>query len=438
MNLLHQKITLDVNNKSTVTLNAHQGDSGTRFIDVTLTENGQVIPLSSTFIATVKASLYGMLMGVNRCELDTEENKIVVELTEPMLSTPGMLNCEITLTEGEQIVTTHNFTVEVQESVVNGSTEIAENTDLAKLQRVIFLVGELSKVEDLDDLMQSKEDNENKLTTGSPSVSEVWYPSLAYLRKYNYTKIEADTLLSGKAEKSAVDNNTFDLSMLMSSLKRTATGTSIVNLISTAENGILKVTSNGNVTVKNQNMFEDILTDNIKKTNCNVSYDDSTGAYTVEYTGDGTNSFSFGNIRGNGSTYYANCGKKLRYNKNLCVRINCEKTVNSGCYITFYNSNGVVLDTTNKGTNTTFKIKDVEGADFFTMKIGFDSNNGTFATGDIIHFSVQLEYGDTVSDFVVPMSNTENLSYGGITNVVGDGDITVEYVPDFARICESL
>ena len=39
MQLQHQKITLDVNDTRTFTvLNAHQGDSKTRFIDITLTE----------------------------------------------------------------------------------------------------------------------------------------------------------------------------------------------------------------------------------------------------------------------------------------------------------------------------------------------------------------------------------------------------------------
>ena len=64
------------------------------------------------------------------------------------------------------------------------------------------------------------------------------------------------------------------------------------------------------------------------------------------------------------------------------------------------------------------------------MRIGFDYNNGAFTTGDIFTFSVQIEYGDTVSEYVAPMSNTENLSYEGVTNIVGDGEITVEYVPD--------
>ncbi|MDY4812300.1 MAG: BppU family phage baseplate upper protein, partial [Ruminococcus sp.] len=495
MNLLHQKITLDVNNKSTVVLNAHQGDSGTRFIDVTLTENGEVIPLSETLTATAKASLYGMLMGVNKCELDTEENKIVVELTETMLSTPGMLKMEITLTEGEQIITSHTFTVDVEESVVNGSTAIAENTDLAKLQRVILLVGELSKVENLDelmtkattsynrfkayngenvdlnrgeitdtivvnlsqcnaenapvggvvngtvislnycvdeetivqffvmennytykrafgnqagwsdwvtvaddlskylktedlqkeilsntpsenktynsnkidtllkgkidtvslrgadmtttptyltlaqkegttlavysnklfddetpsekttyssqkidDLLDEKESLDNKADPGGNGEKHIKYPSLAYLEKYNYTKIETDTLLNGKGDKSAVDNNTYDLSMLMPSLVKASTGTGIVNLKNTAKNGVLKITSDSQVTVKNQNMFEDILNDSIRKTRCNVSYDN--GTYTVEYTGDGNNTFFFGVNVGTGNPYAPYLGEK--------------------------------------------------------------------------------------------------------------------------------
>ncbi|MGN1131891.1 MAG: BppU family phage baseplate upper protein [Ruminococcus sp.] len=153
MNLLHQEITLDVNNKNTLVVNAHQGDAGTRFIDVTLTQNGEIIPMENTFTATAKASLYGMVKGVNKCIVNTEDNKIIVELTDTMLNTPGRLNCEITLTEGEEIITSQTFSVDVAESVLNGSTAIAENTDLAKLQRVILLVGELSRVENLDELM---------------------------------------------------------------------------------------------------------------------------------------------------------------------------------------------------------------------------------------------------------------------------------------------
>ena len=625
MNLIHQEITLDVNdNKNTVVVNAHQGDAGTRFIDVTLTQSGEAIPMSNTFTATAKASLFGMVKGLNKCEVDTTDNKIIVELTDTMLDTPGRLNCEITLSEGEQIITSQIFTVDVTESVVDESKEIAKDTDLAKLQRAIFLVGELSQLENLeeldnkattaynrfaqysgedvdlnvsditdtlvvnlyncnvtnapveeefsgtvvslsqkgdgesyivqflimrnnytykrnyttsngwtswvkvaddmsqylktedlqgailsdtpsdttayssnkvnallkekidtvsirgadmkamptyltlaqkeggilalycenlfnddtpshtttfsgaklDEMLSDKEDNSNKVTTGSPSYKEAQYPSLAYLEKYFYTKTQTDNLLGDKAEKSAVDNNTFDLSMLMSSLKRTATGTNIVNLTNTAENGILKVTANGGVTVKNQNIFEDILTNSITKTNCNVSYDN--GTYTVEHLGGETSTFFFGNTVGAGGFYNVALGKKLKYYKDLSIRINCDKLTRSGCYITYFNANNAYLSSGKIKTNTTYKIDDVEGAEYFTMRIGFDYNSGAFKTGDIFTFSVQIEHGDTVSDYVAPMSNTDNLAYEGVTNVISDGDITVEYVPSLNKLFDNI
>lgn len=282
----------------------------------------------------------------------------------------------------------------------------------------------------IDDLLSDKEDNSNKLTTGSPSYKEAQYPSLAYLEKYYRTKDATDNLLSGKAEKSAVDSNTFDLSMLMSSLKRTVAGASLVNITNSAQNGVLKITSDSGVKVKNKNMFEDVLTSNIRKSNCNVSYDNSTGEYTVEFSGSSSDTFYFGNMRTAGNLYYESCGSKQRYNKDLSIRINCDKLTRGGCYISYYDNNGVSLGNLNHSTNKTFKIDDVEGAEFFTIQIGFDYNNGAFSTGDILHFTVQIEYGDTVSDYVVPQSNTDNLAYEGVTNVIGDGEITVEYVPN--------
>ena len=48
----------------------------------------------------------------------------------------------------------------------------------------------------LDEMLSDKEDNFHKLTTGSPSYKEAQYPSIAYLEKYNYTKVETDTKLS--------------------------------------------------------------------------------------------------------------------------------------------------------------------------------------------------------------------------------------------------
>ena len=146
-----------------------------------------------------------------------------------------------------------------------------------------------------------KKSLDNKADPGGNGIKHIKYPSLAYLEKYNYNKIETDTLLHGKEDKSAVDNNTYDLSMLMPSLVKTSTGTGIVNLKNTAKNGVLKITSDSQVTVKNQNMFEDILISGTMKSNCKVNY--ANGVYEIEYTGDGTSEFFIGNGRTAGLYY---------------------------------------------------------------------------------------------------------------------------------------
>ena len=133
MQLQHQKITLDVNDTRAFTvLNAHQGDSKTRFIDITLTENGNTITLSSSYVATVKASINNKTKAVNTAVVDTTKNVVTVELTKIMLDTPGLLNCEVILQEGQQFVTSATFTVKVAESVISDETEIVKSQEFGK------------------------------------------------------------------------------------------------------------------------------------------------------------------------------------------------------------------------------------------------------------------------------------------------------------------
>ena len=588
LSIKHQAITLEINDVvNRVPIMVHQGDSGTRYIDCTITDSGTIVTLESQFTAIIKASNNGVTKAINGCEIIG--NTVIVKLTDTMLDTPGELLCELTIQDGEKIVTTQRFTVIVVGSAINSKdivkapeyliltqllkdvADIEANAD--KVQSLVDNISSLESVDELvttantandftfvvafnaddtlnnyipvppdgilgagvftnnkeittafisckvkqigatftgctnlrkvyvnqkasdskitssaipatasliyrdsadfvnvnyflasaitnlsnrvssilsdtpsdtktypsnkiDELLAEKESLENKLDPGGNGIKHIQYPSVAYLEEHHYNKTETDNLLGDKAEKSAVDNNTYDLSMLMPSLVKTSTGTGIVNLKNTAKNGVLKITSDSQVTVKNQNMFEDILNDSIRKTKCNVSYNN--GTYTVEYTGDGNNTFYFGVNAGTGTTYAPYLGEKLKYNKNLSFRINCDKLTRSGCYITYFSADGLSILEKNYKTNTEYKIEDVEGAEFFTMRIGFDYNNGAFTTGDILHFSVQIEYGDTVSDFVVPRSNTENLSYEGVTNIVGDGEITVEYVPSMQKLYDNL
>ena len=170
MQLQHQKITLDVNDTRAFTvLNAHQGDSKTRFIDITLTENGNTITLSSSYVATVKASINNKTKAVNTAVVNTTNNVITVELTKIMLDTPGLLNCEVILQEGQQFVTSATFTVKVAESVISDETEIVKSQEFGALNEALErakkiednaevvkdMLEHIDKVGSLDEISQS-------------------------------------------------------------------------------------------------------------------------------------------------------------------------------------------------------------------------------------------------------------------------------------------
>lgn len=161
MQLQHQKITLDVNDTRAFTvLNAHQGDSKTRFIDITLTENGNTITLSSSYVATVKASINNKTKAVNTAVVNTTNNVITVELTKIMLDTPGLLNCEVILQEGQQFVTSATFTVKVAESVISDESAIVASQEFGKLLDALI---EIKDIEDKADRVQTLVDNIDKL-----------------------------------------------------------------------------------------------------------------------------------------------------------------------------------------------------------------------------------------------------------------------------------
>lgn len=171
MQLQHQKIALDVNDTRAFTvLNAHQGDSKTRFIDITLTENGNTITLSSSYVATVKASINNKTKAVNTAVVDATKNVITVELTKTMLDTPGLLNCEVILQEGQQFVTSATFTVKVAESVISDESAIVASQEFGKLLDALI---EIKDIEDKADRVQTLVDNIDKLESANDIVTRL-------------------------------------------------------------------------------------------------------------------------------------------------------------------------------------------------------------------------------------------------------------------------
>lgn len=124
MNIQHYKLNLDLLKKtSTPILYSHQLDKKSRFIDVTLTAYDAEVTLDSTMTAVLNAVTNNVIVAsAQNCTISN--NVIVVELTDNVLSLPGVTKCEIILSDnGGAIITAQHFIVKVTEKAINDKSK---------------------------------------------------------------------------------------------------------------------------------------------------------------------------------------------------------------------------------------------------------------------------------------------------------------------------
>ncbi|MCI5617898.1 MAG: BppU family phage baseplate upper protein [Ruminococcus sp.] len=171
MDIKHQSLVLDINETRNYTfIKACQGDQKSRYIDCTLTQNGSVISLTSNYRAIVKASINNEVKAINSCTINTTSQVIVVELTSIMLDTPGVLNCEITVQDGQQIVTSQAFAVQVRQSTIANETEIKKSKEYGAL---VDALSSIADVESKADKVQGLVDNIDKLESANDIVTRL-------------------------------------------------------------------------------------------------------------------------------------------------------------------------------------------------------------------------------------------------------------------------
>lgn len=124
MNIQHYKLNLDLlKNTSTPILYSHQLDKKSRFIDVTLTANDAEVTLDSTMTAVLNAVTNNVIVA-NAQNCTISNNVIVVELTDNVLSLPGVTKCEIILSDNSgAIITAQHFIVKVTEKAINDKSK---------------------------------------------------------------------------------------------------------------------------------------------------------------------------------------------------------------------------------------------------------------------------------------------------------------------------
>lgn len=180
-----KKITLDFQNKNIVSINAKQYDKESRYIEITVINQGSLYALDknsvSAFIRLRKPDSLGVF---NSCQI-TNQGKILVELSEQCLSSPGKANADIVLIEkvfsnGEvsiddinklnsPILSTMNFIINITPTALENSI-IESSYEFNALNEALSQIDyNNKKVETLDKTLTNNENqriqNENARKT---------------------------------------------------------------------------------------------------------------------------------------------------------------------------------------------------------------------------------------------------------------------------------
>lgn len=124
-----RQLNVDLHDTKYITINAKQFDKSSRFILITCYDQGNIIKLDSSvnyaYIRYRKADDFGVF---NSCQI-TSEGKILVELTEQMLATPGMCYADLVILENTN--ETETPTTNATTSLVSSSSDANGNVNLS-------------------------------------------------------------------------------------------------------------------------------------------------------------------------------------------------------------------------------------------------------------------------------------------------------------------
>lgn len=112
-----QEISLDLNQHGYVSINAKQGDQNGRFIRIHLTENGTEFKPGDGATAEFRAVKKDGKSIINPAAIE-EGGTILACLTDQTLAVAGEVRADISLKEGDDVVSTLNFIIYVEEAPI--------------------------------------------------------------------------------------------------------------------------------------------------------------------------------------------------------------------------------------------------------------------------------------------------------------------------------
>ncbi|MGN0502039.1 MAG: hypothetical protein ACI4HN_03845, partial [Ruminococcus sp.] len=203
----HIKIKLELNSSNMIEVfEAHQGDKNSRFIDVMLTSDGEILQIGDDVTAKYDATIDNIVVANDlSATVDTAENIITVELTENMLSMSGLLKIDLKILESDALITAQTLRVKVGKSVINSDSKFEPTGGTVK-QFMDEVAAARGSSKNLKEALGIKENISNKVTDKKEITDEnVNYPSIKFLLQYYYNFGEVNDLLAPKADSETIN-----------------------------------------------------------------------------------------------------------------------------------------------------------------------------------------------------------------------------------------
>lgn len=160
----NQKIVLDFGQKNgPVTVWAKQGDSQSRYIEITPLNCGQEMKLESGVRAELRVTKHDKKVAVHTAAISN--GVIIAELTNQILAADGEAVAEIALLKGAEILSTQTFVINVEKSAYNADK--VESSDDYKA-----LLETIKNINNINEVVESAQRiiNSFKIATGNFSI----------------------------------------------------------------------------------------------------------------------------------------------------------------------------------------------------------------------------------------------------------------------------
>lgn len=181
-----KQLKIDIDKKSYEVITSVQYDHNTRFLHIKIMNGSIPVDLTGCSVKISAAKPDGMIVFNNCNVINAKEGFVEVELTEQMNAAPGSVKCEIKIYEGNGVLTTKQFYIEVSESVMSkGITSGNEFTALTEaLQTIKTIENKVDKsvfttrVNELESKLNDLKDQFNSSSSTKKSV--IWYNARDY------------------------------------------------------------------------------------------------------------------------------------------------------------------------------------------------------------------------------------------------------------------